>query len=53
MNEKSWRCDSKGYPHIFDYARLRNGSADIARHRKPEMSVMEPEVDTGNENKFF
>ncbi len=38
-------------PHIFDHARVRNGTADIARHQTPEVSATEPEVETRSENR--
>ncbi len=33
MNGNRWRSYSNGYPHIFDHARLRYDTADMARHR--------------------
>ncbi len=53
-----WKQMAKRFqrlPHIFDHARLRFGTDDMARHRptsESQMSVTKPEVETGSGNNF-
>ena len=55
--EMATRFQSKGYPHIFDHARLRYGTDDMARHRStPEIQNgghQKPEVEISFERKYI
>ncbi len=46
FNGKNWRFDYNGYHHIFDHARLKYNTDDMARHREPKMSTLR----TGSRN---
>ncbi len=60
MSGKSWGSDSNGYPHIFDHARLRNSTADIAdigdirnTNCRPWNRKWKPEVEIALERKVL
>ena len=50
LNRKRWRRNFNGV-HIFDHARLRYGTADIARHRGIKVAGINPEVEIAFEKK--
>ena len=47
----SYKLNFNGYPHIFDYARLRRASADIGRHPEPKMALTK--TGSGNNSSCF
>jgi len=50
LNGKRWRRDFNGYPHIFDHARLKYATADMAR-RRPTSATYIGTQDDGDANR--